>query len=177
MTVISPIEKDSPFALEKYRLFMLHSRWKLKMKINNWQFPPETENNSREDSIHDRRHECHMRTLSIAQRSIVDRLNAYFSCIQNSSSVHLTSRFRLSIESKRLVVFTIYANFFPAVRSALFFFFCPCLPYGVQAKSCQKQLRGRFEKHMLADIFAEFYPRRSFPLIPRASNHLYVNST
>lgn len=108
-------------------------------------------------------------------RDVADRLNAYFSCIQNSSSVrlHLTSRFRLSIESTHLVAYTIYVDFFSPPFSSHFFSY---LPYNVQAKSCQKRLRGHFEKHMLANIFGKFYSCR-FSLIPRASNHLYVNST
>lgn len=89
--------------------------------------------------------------LSVTRRSIVDRLNAYFSCIQNSSSVrlHLTSRFRLSIESTRLVVFTIYGNFSPSFSSYCFFF----LPIFRTACKRKAVKSGRFEKHMLADIW------------------------
>lgn len=110
--------------------------------------------------------------LSVTRRSIVDRLNAYFSCVQNSSSVrlHLTSRFRLSIESTRLVVFTIYGNFFPPFSSYCFF----CLS-SVQRVS-EKLSKAVALKSTCSRIFSNSI-LAGLPLIPHASNHLYVNST
>lgn len=112
--------------------------------------------NEKTRSMIDATNSAQVRTLSITRRSNADRLNAHFSYTQNSSSIrlHLTSRFRLSIENTRLAVFTIYANFSPSYSSHCSFF------SAILHTACKRKAvkSGRFEKHMLTDIFGKFYP-------------------
>lgn len=94
-------------------------------------------------------------------RNVADRLNAYFSCIQNSSSVrlHLTSRFRLSIESTRLVAFTIYVDFFsPPFSSHCFFSYLPCKRKAVK-NGCEVILKSTCSR-----IFSANSTLAGFPL-------------